>query len=109
MVKFEQLKRLITRDSPGKPKAREVYAVLTGKYVGEMLTYCEQSDNTYFFISVPKLANRAVPIDKFELGVSSKIVEFVQVLPKNVYKLLYKQYQWNKSKANQGNSEDSTK
>lgn len=109
MVKLEQLKKYIPLFSPDTPKAREVYAVTTGKYVGEMLTLCETVGDTYCFITIPKLEIRVVPIDKFKLGIESKIVEFVQRLPPAVYKILYKQYIWKKNDMNKGNVEDADK
>jgi len=77
------------------PKGRQVYAVGTGTYVGEMFVYIRTTGESYSFISLPKLINREIPIDKFNWAIEHKIIEFVQVLPKKVYDICYKQYFYN--------------
>ena len=77
------------------PHTGYVYAVLTGTYVGEMLVYVQKHDDTYQFISIPKNINREVPADKFDLGISEKIVEPVEKIPNNIFSLLRKQFDYN--------------
>lgn len=78
------------------PRKQYMYAVVTGDYCGEMLAFVESTSNTYNFISVPKNENRAVPADKFNLGIKNGLVETVEKLPGYVYSVLVKQYQYNK-------------
>ena len=98
MVKFEFINRLIKRKSKVIPKPPEVYAVGTGTYVGEMLVYCKK-DN-YYFLSIPKNINRIIPIEKFDYAIEHKIAEFAHKLPKPVYKICAKQYQYNEVNSN---------
>lgn len=77
------------------PKERQVYAVGTGTYVGEMLVYIKKQGDNYCFLSVPKNRNRTVPIEKFDFGLEHKIIEFVEELPKPIYKLCVAQHAFN--------------
>lgn len=79
-----------------KPTQNDLYAVGTGTYCGEMLAYVEEDDENYSFITVPKLEIRQVPIDKFDIGLDYKIMEFVEKLPDDVYELLKAEYFYKK-------------
>jgi hypothetical protein len=100
MVKFEFINRLIKRKSKVIPKPPEVYAVGTGTYVGEMLVYCKKDIDNYYFLSIPKNINRIIPIEKFDYAIEHKIAEFAHKLPKPVYKICAKQYQYNEVNSN---------
>ena len=80
------------------PHTGYVYAVLTGTYVGEMLVYVQKQADNYQFISIPKNINREVPVDKFNLGISEKIVEPVEKIPNKIFSLLRKQFDYNLNK-----------
>ena len=71
------------------------YAVTTGTYVGEMLVFIEETEEEFKFISIPKNINRTIPKEKFLLGLNQKIVEIVEQIPKSVFKLLKKQFEFN--------------
>ena len=100
MVKFEFINRLIKRKSKVIPKPPEVYAVGPGTYVGEMLVYCKKDIDNYYFLSIPKNINRIIPIEKFDYAIEHKIAEFAHKLPKPVYKICAKQYQYNEVNSN---------
>jgi hypothetical protein len=95
MVIIDLIDKLIDKKRKLKPKARQVYAVGTGVYVGEMLVYCKKDNVNYYFLSIPKNINRTVPIDKFELALEHKIAEFAVELPRKVYNICYKQFEYN--------------
>ena len=97
MVNFEFINRLLKRKSKVIPKPPEVYPVGTGTFVGEMLVYCKKDMENYYFLSIPKNVNRIIPIDKFDFAIEHKIAEFAHKLPKPVYKICAKQYQYNES------------
>jgi hypothetical protein len=92
--KLEFITNLI-KNKKTVPKSKEVYAVGTGTYVGEMLVYCKKDKENYCFLSIPKNINRKIPIDKFDFGIEHKIMEFVRKLPSNVYNICYKQFEYN--------------
>ena len=95
--KFEVIKNLIRDRFKKQPATREVYAVGTGTYVGEMFVYVKKDSGNYYFLSIPKNINRSIPIDKFEWAMQYKIAEFVQKLPGKVYQICAAQYKHNES------------
>lgn len=93
--KFSLVNKILKRKSKVIPKSRQVFAVGTGTYVGEMLVYCKKDEDFYHFLSIPKNINRTVPIEKFDFALEHKIAEYVTDLPKKVYNLCYKQFEYN--------------
>jgi hypothetical protein len=81
--------RIFKRQAPYK---RQLFAVTTGDYVGEMLAYMGTDKDTHKFISVPKLIIRSIPVTNFQFGLDNGIVELVELLPRNVFNLLKKQF-----------------
>ena len=79
------------------PNAKTLYAVVTGKYCGELLLFAEEIADDFCFISIPKLINRSIPKDKFQLGLSEKIVEPAKTIPKKLALFLVAQYKYNKN------------
>lgn len=97
-VKSKVLSKILKRDSKVIPKARQLYAITTGTYVGEMFVYCKKDADNYHFLSIPKNVNRTIPIDKFNFALDNKIAEYVEDLPRNIYQICYKQFEYNSSK-----------
>jgi hypothetical protein len=64
------------------------YAVLRGDYYGEIFVFFHQEDDTLFFVSLPKMEIRKVNVVKFDIGVRDKILDFVNIVPKNIYKVI---------------------
>jgi len=77
------------------PKKRYIYAVTKGSFLGELLVFIKQDKEQYNFLSLPIMTNRNIPELKFILGIEQKIVEVVEKLPKNVYKVCEAQYKKN--------------
>ena len=82
------------------PQLRNIYAITTGDYVGEMFIYMREALDTYHFLSVPKMVNRAVPKDKFEIGWNSDIIELVETAPTEVYEVAVAQFNYNEDSNN---------
>jgi hypothetical protein len=80
-----------------KPTKGSAYGVGTGLFVGEMFVFIEETDNSYEFISIPKNENRTVPKEKFNFGITNKIVEYVKEIDKDVLTLLEKQFVFNRN------------
>jgi hypothetical protein len=74
------------------PKKRYVYAVTGGVYLGELLVYIESKNNTYFFLTLPDMKVRSIPIEKFKFGLKEHIVDVVEKLPIYAYKACTAQY-----------------
>jgi hypothetical protein len=84
------------------PKAREIYAIETGSYAGEMWIYCgkDKKEPQYNFLSIPLMENRSIDCKTFDDGIKSGIVNMVEKVPKYVYKVSKKQYDKNEKSNN---------
>jgi len=92
---FEFIKDLfISRKSNGN-KLGVAYAVTTGKYVGEIFIYISADDENVYFLSIPKMLNREVPLSKFSYAVEKKVIEYVQRIPRNERVVCKAQYESN--------------
>jgi hypothetical protein len=64
------------------------YAVLKGDYHGEIFVFFKQENELLFFVTLPKMEIRKVDTAKFEIGLKEKILDFINILPKNVFKVI---------------------
>lgn len=76
----------------------DTYAVNTGDYVGELLTYVESSEDHYHFLSIPSMVNREIPKEKFDFGKEHNIIEFVERIPKKVFRITEEKFIENRGK-----------
>jgi len=79
---------------------REVYAVQTGDYVGQMFAIVDPTEDVIGCLSLPKMENIEVPIESFENGRNNDIIKFVEKLPKKVYSVVEAQYKKNEDPNN---------
>jgi hypothetical protein len=78
------------------PSKGFVYAITTGIYAGQLFVFMEKTkQNEYKFLSLPEMVAKAVPTDKFDFGLKTKIVDIVERLPKDIYATCIKQYRKN--------------
>ena len=76
-----------------KPRQGYAYAVSTGKYLGEFFVFIETNKKSDFlFLSLPKMVKRAVPARKFGFGISNKVLEFQEILPKAITEVCIAQF-----------------
>lgn len=75
-----------------KPRQRGTYGVPHGVFRGEIFCYIEEGKTDYYFLSLPKMIVRVIPKDKFDFAIKNSIIEFIEELPKKVYKVLEAQY-----------------
>lgn len=78
---------------------RSVFAVQTGDYVGQMFILVKKDEHLYRFLSIPSMENIDVPKDKFDFAIDNTIIEFVEVIPRNLFKIIERQFAKNE-KAN---------
>ena len=80
-----------------KPENKGSYGVTRGTYCGEILVYIKTSPDgkSYEFLSTPKMISRLVPVESFENGIKSSIIEFIEVLPDDVFEVCLQQYNTN--------------
>ena len=93
-------KMKIFKKSESQLNKRDSYAVQTGDYVGEILIYIKSSSTHHSFISIPKNINRHIPKEKFDFARNHNIIEFVERMPRSVYRVLEKQFEYNENNAN---------
>lgn len=78
------------------PKKKYIYAVTGGKYLGELLVFIESDNINNYFLSLPEMHVREIPSDKFKFGLNENIVDIVEKLPSDIYKVCIAQYNKNK-------------
>ena len=78
-------------------RARYVYAITGGVFLGEMFTLMEKnkSSREYIFLSLPDMHHRTVSYEKFKFGLENKIIDIVEKIPRDVYDTCKKQYEIN--------------
>ena len=74
------------------PKPRYLYAIKNGDYAGHFCAFITSTKEKHIFLTVPNNQKIEVPIKDFEDGIKKGIVDFVEVLPRNVYKVIKAQY-----------------
>ena len=76
---------------------KQIYAVETGDYVGQMFVVVEVSNDAIGCLSLPKMENIKVPRESFDSGRNNDIIKLVEELPKNVYSVVEAQYNKNEN------------
>ena len=97
-ILLQALKKLFSGTVSKSFPERPVYAITGGAYVGEFFVYIEKIKGDMMFLSIPKMEIRAVPYDKYVLGMKDGIMDRVEDLPKGVYTVCMSQYRKNKDK-----------
>ena len=76
-----------------KPKPRYLYAIKNGDYAGHFCAFITSTKGKHIFLTVPNNQKIEVPIKDFKDGMKTGLVDFVEVLPRNVYKVIRAQYE----------------
>lgn len=71
-----------------KYKKGSSYGVISGDYYGEIFVLIKEDVNDLFFVSIPNMKVRKVSLEKFEIGIKTKVLDFIQIVPKETYQLL---------------------
>jgi hypothetical protein len=71
-----------------KIKDGSSYGILRGDYYGEIFVFIEEKDSVLYFISIPKMEIRKVDVAKFDFGLKNNIIEFNNIIPKEVFNFL---------------------
>ena len=87
-----------------KIKRGDVYAVQAGDFVGQLFNFIKKDKDDYMFLSIPTMEIQRVPIEKFDLAKEQGIIEYVETLPRNIFKVIKAEYD-HQSKKNGGDSE----
>lgn len=81
-------------------KERDVYAVQTGDYAGQMFIVIKITKDYVACLSVPTMENVKIPMFSFELGRNNDIIKYVERVPRSVYKVSAAQYNKNENSNN---------
>lgn len=76
-----------------KLKEGDVYAVQTGDFVGQLFNFIKKDGDEYVFLSVPEIKIQRVPIEKFDFAKEHEIIEYIETLPRNIFKVIKAQYE----------------
>ena len=79
---------------------RDIYAVETGDYVGQMFAIIDLKEDAIGCLILPHMKNIDVPRESFDNGRNNDIIKFVEKLPKDVYSVVEAQYRKNENSDN---------
>lgn len=71
------------------------YVVDAGTYGGDYLLLIEvdEQNKNYKFLALPDMKKRDITFDVFSRGIEYKVVNFIEKLPKKVFKTCKQQYE----------------
>tara|TARA_A100000172_G_scaffold80727_2_gene71121 strand:+ start:267 stop:527 length:261 start_codon:yes stop_codon:yes gene_type:complete len=76
-------------------KAGKLFAVHHGDYAGQMFALVTIEEHNYNFLSMPEMKNISVSVKDFDRGIKKEIIQFVEALPKDIFKVIKAQYEKN--------------
>ena len=79
---------------------KDIYAVQTGDYIGQMFVVVDPTEDTIGCLSLPKMENIKVPRESFDNGRNNNIITLVEKLPKKIYSVVEAQYKKNENSNN---------
>lgn len=83
-----------------KPKKREIYACHHGDYAGQMFIFINKGELSYNFLRIPDMINASVPHEDFHSGIQKEILQLIETVPSDVYKVIQAQYKKNENTDN---------
>ena len=79
---------------------KQVYAVQTGDYAGQMFIVVEPKKDSIGCLAIPTMENVKVPFDALEHARNNNIIKYVEKLPPEVFKVSAAQYFKNENSGN---------
>ena len=79
---------------------KQVYAVQTGDYAGQMFIIVQPNKDSIGCLSIPTMENVKVPFDTLEHARNNNIIKYVEKLPGRVFKVSAAQYFKNENSDN---------
>lgn len=83
--------RFLKTTDKNHPIKGGIYAILGGNYGGEFFVYIKQDTEHFTFVSLPQKTLRFVPKKSFNDGITFKLIEFIEILPKKVLNVIEKE------------------
>ena len=81
-------------------RKKQVYAVQTGDYAGQMFIIIDPNKESIGCLSIPTMENVKVPVDAFAHARNTDIIKYVEQLPRNVFNVSAAQYIKNENSGN---------
>tara|TARA_R110000824_G_scaffold12840_1_gene56000 strand:- start:944 stop:1273 length:330 start_codon:yes stop_codon:yes gene_type:complete len=86
--------------APTQFSKKQVYAVQTGDYAGQMFIIVEPNKDSVGCLSIPTMENVKVPFDALEHARNNDIIKYVEKLPQRIFKVSAAQYFKNENSNN---------
>ena len=79
---------------------RDTFAVNHGDHAGQMFIVVDLDSETVNCLAIPDMKNVKVPIEAFEHGRKTDIISYVELLSKDIFKVVKSQYVKNENTNN---------
>jgi len=76
----------------------DVFAISTGKYLGEFFVFIESKNSIQYFLSLPKMITREIETKNIQHAIDKGILEFQENLPHDIKSMCIEQYKKNNDK-----------
>ena len=80
-----------------KCKKQSLYAVHHGDFAGQLIAFIEKREHSYNFLAMPDMKNIEVPEKDLNEGIEKDIVQFVEILPDDIFEVVREQYKKNEN------------
>lgn len=64
-------------------KTGSSFGVLAGTYLGEIFVFIRREKDVMHFLSIPKMHNRSIPVEKFNYAITERVIEYIERIPRN--------------------------
>ena len=88
---FENIVDFFNRKTP--LKKGDLVAVNSGDFVGQFFVFIKKDGDDYIFLSIPEIKIQRVPKEKFDFAKKHEIIDYVERLPRNIFKVVKAQYE----------------
>ena len=92
MKLFKKLKRKPKKPKIMTPKDGAIYAITDGNYKGQFVVFVENKDHNYGAIAFPEMELHIIPENDVKDGLQKGIIDYVEHLPDELYKLVCAEY-----------------
>jgi hypothetical protein len=75
-----------------KIKPRAIFAITAGKYNGKYAVCIDKDSTSYKFLFLPVMEAQTIPAKAVVEGVKEKILDWIEILPEDVFIICKEQY-----------------
>jgi len=93
---FSFLKNILTKKTlVDRLRLGMSYGVTAGTYLGEIFVYIKRDRDVIHFLSIPKMYNRSIPVEKFKYAIDNRVVEYIERIPWSERRMCLAQFEKN--------------